>query len=365
MKIKHLSVFFYIFCFTLTVLAQSETDVEAGKLRGAVKKIEVYFMVPQTVNGRETLAPQIYESTVFNRQGWMIEQTSFWDGNVQTKSVYLHDRKGRRIFNQYYGSSVFTDQFVYKKDAEGRLAEQQKINPAMKRALTRVTLKYDSKGNVIEENTFYLGSESPDETKVFAYDEKDRQIGQAVYDSKRVLKYKSTHKFDQQDRVSETTYESEGMFEKQTFSYDTKNRLETILMFDLKKNEIIGQKVYRYDDEKLIEVVQELDQNENLLVKTVSRLDRFGNVLRKSQSYTEAFIRKTARAYNKELTSAEITDLMKSSGEKSDETFGYEYDEAGNWIKRFDFGVTKLSGGQINPELKPIRTEIRTISYYE
>jgi YD repeat-containing protein len=362
MKIKLLSIFFCILCFTLTVFSQFQTDAEARKLRGAVKKVEVFYLVPQIVGGREKIVQQIFESTVYNKEGWMIEHISYSDGKIQTKSVYLHDWKGRRIFNEYFGGSDFTDKFVYKKDSQQRLVEQQKINAVMKRPLTRVVLKYDLKGNVTEENTFYLGSSEPDETKIFEYDETDRQISQAVYDSKRVLKYKSTRKFNSEEQIIETTYESEAMFEKQTFEYDGKNRLQTILSFDLKRNEDAGKKVYKYDDEKLSEEVSDYDKNGKLMTKTVSRVDKYGNILSKVENFTEDFLKEMAKLYNARLTSEELKNLMEDSGEKSDETYRYEYDEAGNWTKRFDFGVTKSS--QETQNLKPVRTEIRVISYY-
>lgn len=364
MEIRLLPIIFYIFCFTVTVFSQFQTDVQARKLRGAVKKVEVYFMVPQIVGGREKIAPQIYESTTYNRQGWMIEHITYSDGNIQTKSVYLHDWKGRRIFNEYFGNSASADKFVYKKDARERLVEQQKFNFVMKRAAARVTLKYDAKGNVTEENTFYLGSETPDETKVFAYDETDRQISQAVYDSKRVLKYKSTLVFNSKGQAAEISTESEGVFEKQTFDYDEKGRPETIFLFDLKKNENAGKKVYRYDDEKLIEEESDYDKDGRLLVKTVSRVDKYGNILSKTQSFTEDFIAELAKAYNVDAKSESLIKELKSSDETSDETFQYEYDEAGNWTKRYDFGVTKLSQGEIKQNLKPVRTEIRILSYF-
>ena len=365
MKIKSLYIFFYILCFVLNAFSQFQPDTAERKLRGAVKKVEVYFMVPQIIDGSEKIAPQIYKLTSYNRQGWMTEDLSYSDGKVQTKAVYRHDAKGRRIFTEYFGNADFTEQFVYKKDSQGRVFEQLKINPFMKRPSTRVVLKYDSRGNVIEENTIYLGSESPDEIKIFTYDRADRQISHAVYDSKKALKYKSMRKIDAEGQVIEIIDETEQHITKHVFKYDEKGRPQTILSFDQKKNEIAGKKVYKYDDEKLIVETLDYDQNDRLLIKIISRVDKYGNILTQSTSLTEDYLRELAKLYGAKSAPPQILiDQLKLRGETSDETFQYEYDEKGNWIKRFDFGVVTLSEGEVNPNNKPVRTEIRLITYF-
>lgn len=123
----------------------------------------------------------------------MIEKTHCDDdGSLINKETYINDSKGNIIeMNTYYASGG-TGKTTYQYDSKGNLIEEV-FHSGLK---GKITYKYDSKGNMIEENI------SDDMKIVFSYDSNGNMIiKQIVYGlgAGTYYKYEYEYEYDSKD----------------------------------------------------------------------------------------------------------------------------------------------------------------------
>ena len=363
--------------FVAAGFAQDETGSKTINLRGPVKKVETYWLVPQN-GGKVAAKQQISEKLLFDGKGKMIERIFYGSEDLPTKEKQIYDNNGRRVLGEYYGgfhrkdlSSPWesSEEYVYKYNRAGMIAEQSEIDRQSKRLVKRIALWYDDRGNMTETSLFYPGEETPSERNVYTYDKLNRRTSAAKFDRDGKLRSKTTWVFGPTGLVLGKITEGEDHDGRLTtaYTFDQKNRLLVKETVGSGRNKEIVRTVHNYNDVKRTEEV--LDYcNGVLFTKTIKQLDEFGNVLAKLETMTDDAKKLMAGIANQPSSGQiplETGALAALSGMLAREAFKYEYDSHGNWTKRVEYAATEFEIGKDNleAELKPVRTQIRVISY--
>lgn len=369
--------------FAVTAFAQEKSDFERQNLRGTVKKVEIYYLVPTGIDGKGPNKRQISKSMSFSRHGQTTEILDYSSvDDLPLKQVYIYNAKGRRILYENYGGShrnelnnawERSDEFVYKHDTAGRIIEQSEIYKPTKMVMRRVLLRYDHSGNVIEELHFGFRGEILTERKAYTFDSQGRVTSEAKFDRHGTLVLNTLFSYSANGLVGETTAEGKEMHGRTvtTYQYDNKNRLITLKAEHsyLSKNQSVGKTEFSYDDVRLTREERQYS-GDVLMTKILYQLDNFGNILAKTETLTNEAknqLAAIAKQPSAGLIPFEVGAMAALSGMFARERFSYEYDKQGNWTKCVEYQATEFVIGDDNldAELKPVRTQIRTISYYD
>lgn len=364
--------------FVAGAFAQDETSTKTLNLRGSVKKVDTYLLVPQDNGGKVADKRQISEELLFDSNGKVIQRTFYATQELPTREKHIYDKHGRRVLGEYYGGYHRDDldapwesseEYVYKYNRAGMVVEQLELDKQSKTLVKRIALWYDDRGNMTESSLFYAGEETPSERNVYTYDKLNRQTSATRYDRDGKLKSKTTRTFDAKGRLSEEIAEGEDRDGpvKTSYSYDQKDRVLVKEAIVAGRSKEILRTVHNYDDTRRTEEV--LDYcNGVLFTKTVTQFDQFGNVLAKLETMTDDAKKLMAEIANRPSSGQiplEVGAIAALSGMSAREAFRYEYDAHGNWIKRVEYAATEFAVGQDNldADLKPVRTRVRVISY--
>lgn len=364
--------------FVVGAFAQDETSTKTLNLRGSVKKVDTYWLVPQDNGGKVADKRQISEELLFDSHGRVVQRTFYATEELPTREKHIYDKNGRRVLGEYYGGYHRADldapwesseEYLYKYNRAGMVAEQLELDKQSKTPVKRIALWYDDRGNMTESSLFYAGDETPAERNVYTYDKLNRRTSAAKYDRDGKLKSRTTWAFDWNGLVSEEIAEGEDYKGrvKTSYSYDQRNRLLLKETVDTGRNKEIVRTVHNYDDAKRTEEVLNYC-NGVLFTKAVTQFDQFGNVLARLETMTDDAKKLMAEIANRPSNGQvplEAGALAALSGMFAREAFTYEYDSRGNWIKRVEYAATEFEIGKDNPdaELKPVRTQVRVISY--
>ena len=192
----------------------------------------------------------------------------------------------------------------------------------------KIKYKYDLKGNEIEKCTYGRG-DSIVEKKIFKYNLNNYIIEENLYNSKNKLSSKIKYKYDiRGNKIEESQYNSDGsLFMKITIKYDTMNRnIET------NWNECHGENITpKFKNQK-----------------STFKYDEKGNKIERKDYKDGVYSGETIYKYD-----GRGNIIEGNSGIQSIESYKYEYDKNGNWIKKITL---------YNDEPKEIKE--RQIKYY-
>lgn len=382
MKVLILAVVLAFCLSPLAVRAQDETMAEKMNLRGPVKKVTAYYLVPEETGGKQTVKKVISDETSFNRKGQMTERLTYSSGDLPVKQVNIFDAQGRMILYENYGGfhrpdpngpTEWSDEYVYKRDPSGRIVEQTKVSKYGGNRLpaTRIVLRYDSRGNVIESSQYIMRDNAPYERNVFTYDAKNRRTGTEKYNYSGELESRSSRILNPEGRVIEETFTGKHHKNaiKMVYQYDQKGRLISREAVDTVQNKQADREAHVYNDTELTEEVL-IYYGGVLYTKTVKQLDQYGNLRAKVETMSDEakkLMAEIAKQPSTGMIPFEAGAIAALSGMFAREAFKHEYDARGNWIKRIEYQATEFVIGQDNldAELKPVRTQLRTVEYYD
>lgn len=205
---------------------------------------------------------------------------------------------------------------------------------------TTFTETYDEKGNVLHQSFF-----KPDGSLKWAdvgwgysYDDQGREVKRYYYDAKGVLTNTGVSTFDEKGRVAETTQinPNGSVNHVRTFSYDDTGRKvsETHRNPDGTPR---GSMTRTYDAKGRLTEEVFLGRDGALHHRNTFAYDAYGNptasMLFKSDGTVSPWFRKSLSC--DELGNVkEAVNYLKNNSIASKETFTYEFDQHGNWIKR-------------------------------
>jgi hypothetical protein len=380
MKIFSLRVAVVSLClFVAAIEAQIDPTSKTYNLRGSVKTVETYWLVPQENDGKD-VKQQISAQLLFNRKGQLTESISYATEEMPTRELHIYNKTGQEVVGEYYGGLYRKDlnspwesseEYVYKYNRAGMISEQSELDRESKSLVKRTALRYDGRGNVIESLLYYAGDKTASERNIYTYDRLNRRTAWSKFDRNGSLKSKTTSAFNAAGLVSEETFAGEEYRSrvKISYTYDQKQRLLVRESINLDKNKELERTVYFYDDTKRTAEILNY-YNGTVFTKTVKKLDQFGNVLAKLETLTDDAKRLMVEIVKQPtdgLVPVEAGAIAALSGMFAREGFKYEYDSRGNWTKRVEYGATEFVIGQDNldAELKPVRTQVRVINYYD
>ena len=167
---------------------------------------------------------------IFSENGNEIEINQ-WEssGNRGIKRIFKYDIKGNRIEENYYqpdGSLLAKVKLEY--DDKGNKVKQNRSFPEYLGIVENGTYKYDSKGNLIEENHYNLNGLAL--TLKPEYDDNGNKVETNRYNPNGSLGGKWTYKYDTKGNlIEDNSYKSDGSLDiRRTFKYDDKgNEIES------------------------------------------------------------------------------------------------------------------------------------------
>jgi hypothetical protein len=197
------------------------------------------------------------------------------------------------------------------------------------------TTRYNEKGDTIEE-LFYQPNGLPAMKVIYTYDSKGRHAEEAVFKGESSRSSRLVYHHDESGRLIEKViYNVEGALDwKVGYTYDDKGNKKEVVVSQA-DGSLSARRLYRYDAEGN-EIEEGVYSGETLVSRGVFGHDGKGNRIK------ETFF------LPKGTVSAEYVQT-------------YEFDAAGNWIKRSRSGVD-LGSGKIDFEHS--ESTYRTIGYY-
>lgn len=284
----------------------------------------------------------IFERLI-NNKGEFIAFDELFDELIQNKTFdnnnkeeWLYDNKGNIV--EY--NSIVNDKIEIKKIAQynekNKIIEYKSYNSEGKLECHN-TLKYDTKGNIIEKTRT---TENEDEKLIFIYDSYNRLVEESRYYKGNFGK-RFNYKYDSYGNKIEEKFSSangSSWGSTTTFQYNSKGKQISSTRFDY-EGEFSSKMIYKYDNfNRLTEIYQE---NDSLSVNnSYYKYDNLGNKLEEiSKNLSSEEIKKFDIKGN--LLEKEKIKKYYAEGKPSREktVYKYEYDSKGNWIKRIIYHV--------------------------
>lgn len=228
-------------------------------------------------------------------------------GDGWIPSLTIFNREGFvEEFHAYDDRGKFEYKSVSEFDASGNKVQEATYD-AKGKLLRKTVMAYDASGNMIEVKNFHNPDGSLSDWIRYAYDREGEPVSHSYLDKK--------------GRVTSVT----------KYSYDPERKEKEEVTYDA-KGQLTHRAVHSFGDEQQIAV---FNQNGVLQYRYVTLTDDKGNL--------------TALDYDRDGTLS------------SKETYTYERDERGNWIKE-----TASEWKNTDGRLAFVRTKItrRTITYY-
>lgn len=191
---------FYLALIILTVVSFT-ADAQQNKDSGLVKVWEqnkakkLKTVKVQDYNMKELL----WEGSIFPPTELLLDDKHLTSWT--SKSYDVHGRQTERIYQGYYGDSIY-EHTITKWDEEGGIEEGMIKGYYM--AAYQVSYKYDRKGRAIEEKKF--GSGVAFYYWSYKFDNRDNRIEYSGYDSLGNVTSKTIYEHDSRDYIVKLTY---------------------------------------------------------------------------------------------------------------------------------------------------------------
>ena len=220
--------------------------------------------------------------------------------------------------------------FITTYDNKGNIIEKKCFNSDGS-IMKKLTFDYNDKGNIIKLNIYK--NENDEYTETYKYDENTNQIEKKCYKSDGSFMRKISIKYDDKGNKIEEVYEAKGDTSNDIYKYDDKgNNIESgflsngtfILEFAYTYDEIGKIKEKKcYNNDGILFIVEnyKYDINSMIIEKivvendekaiTTYKYDFYGNLIEENSCCTD--------------------------GKNDNQFFKYEYDNKGNWISKTIF----------------------------
>lgn len=149
--------------------------------------------------------------TTYNASGDVKEHLNYIeDGSLFYRMVYIHDKQGRKVGEQYYQGTFFNESVIeHKIDKNGNRIEISTFstNQPDKTKHVKSIITFNKQGNVLE-RVIYSANNSVESKSVYSYNEKGIETGSNSYNSDGSLSGKTTYVYE---------FDSVGNWIKKTF----------------------------------------------------------------------------------------------------------------------------------------------------
>lgn len=330
-----------------TVVDRTKSDWEFYKLKGEVKTISEKTEITDKTAINSTDG---YDTDfTFNESGMLISEKKYLPGNkIFQETTYKGKDKTIKLIQYLNGApSIITD-YAWDTNFANNLSVTKR-NPDNSQ-LDRVGMKY--KNGKVTERTVYSRQDLPIEKTTYEYDSKGNLITENFYLDKDAVQIKNIYEYNGPNKISEVKLRADGsMIYKTFYEYNTANKLV---------------KSGTTDSNGKVQYAQDItyDKNNNVLTYTSTEgtdtqtTDKFNYDANNNKTLwvnlvnnKEIFKADYKYDKNNNLIAVNSTDTQNAMNISN--TYSYEYDKKGNWIKK----TTTINS-------KPAFTTTRTITYF-
>lgn len=222
---KKISLLVIVLCAVFSCNNQRETDLTKSNLNGKVKSYTISEYKAENRFGKIERGRQKFSfAAKFNDKGNQVEKNSFnSDGSLDYNCTYKYDDKGNKVKENCYNSDgSLYKWYIYNYDDKGnKILEERFYKSGGVVRHTKLTRKYDEKGNQVEDN-FYNSDGSLGARYIYKYDDKRNLVESNFYKSDGSLGVRWIYKYDdKRNRVESNRYKSDGSLDiKHTFKYE-------------------------------------------------------------------------------------------------------------------------------------------------
>jgi hypothetical protein len=255
------------------------SDLQQENIYGNAKSIKEYFYETDSEHYNQYLSNNkalIKRYTLFNVEGFIIEENEYRDGKLHRKRRNTYDKDENLVKEVSYDSNEdikWVDLYTYNK--KGYLVENTSID-SLGGIFYRLVNKYDRKGNLVKET--YNNTKEPPNIHFYKYDRDNRLIEEGGYDSKGNVDWRNEYTYDVNgneienrsygysiDYLTTKKYDLSGNVIEQCSHYPSNNQLDNkiITNWDSHHNQL---KIFNYDGEflrKEITIEYLYDENNN------------------------------------------------------------------------------------------------------
>ena len=220
-------------------------QVDAFNPKGAVLHTEKYSYDSKgnkTEYNRKSGENSYQKKYTYNQKNQLTEESGF-DGVENFRNIYTYNDSGEMSEIRYMKKSVLQEKRVFVKE---NASTQVSVYNSAGALTSRLVLKYDTKGNLVEEAVYGL-NQSELEKKTYQYDDKKNLKEEARYKLDKIT-LKTTYKYNTSGALLEIQEEAPGVarFVKKSLSYDDKGNLIEI-QWRRKGTEEFNRISYQYD----------------------------------------------------------------------------------------------------------------------
>lgn len=347
-----------------TVRAQEPTDLERDHLKGKIKSITVNQNKLIPIGGHNEKGRLIQTSYArYNLKGNLTEFYSSAGSDTLAdepmsfnaeKHTYRYDKDGNLVGkNTYKENGALDDSSTYLVDERGSRIDWTTYTADGTKVRDFIS-EYDTRGNLLESNEYVKDKLNFRHT--YRYDDKSNDIEERGYDEKGRLTWKETLEYDTKDNLIEVVdYGPRDSFEaRYKYKYDDKNRLIEEDEYRSETSDKHKTVVNKYDVKGTLVEVKNFDEKNQLIHHATMDNDEL-HVIDISYKPNGDINKMTNRKHKYDSRSNEAEETIYDADGKVvlKYIYEFEYDKAGNWIKKTIFENDK-----------PVEVSERKINYY-
>lgn len=210
--------------FTLSSMKKSRTSLSRENLKGRVKECAQYFYEVDTSTSilKKGVLFRMLKSS-YDRNGMRIAEEEYRsDGPFEEKRTHNYDANNNMLdYVNFNKDGTVKYRFTFTYDEHNNVVEQNYGDGVS----YTYSYTYDKRGNPIEKKA--KRDNEPDYFIKYVYDEKNRVIGERMYDKENELLYGMSYKYDEYgNRIEEVKYTTNNtVTDSAVFKFDDKNNL--------------------------------------------------------------------------------------------------------------------------------------------
>jgi hypothetical protein len=293
------------------------SDNEKIHYFGNVKYIKEFSYVASTKLGEITKGERKREKfqdndiyIIFDLKGNAIEENYYnSDDNLERKKSNKFDEKGNMIEEKWHYPNDSKDTLVYNDESlsEGSWqSRERRLNDNYK-----VISKYNNNNNLVEREMYNF---------------------YGVLNSKETYKYNEIGKLIEIDVITGV----DSILTKETYKYDIKGNL--IERDGITDNNLHHTKeINKYDNKGNLVENDWISSDGSLVFKWIFKYDNKKKLIERKNIYDKEILLRQTYKYDNNGNEIEKNLYDPRNNRHTMETFKYEFDKMGNWIKRIDF----------------------------
>jgi hypothetical protein len=199
----------------------------------------------------------------YNKEGKLIQEHGF-DGSERFKNSYKYNSDNKLKEINYFLDNELNEKRTFIHDGD---ITEVKVYNALKQITSYMTLKYNSKRDIIEE-IVYDANRNPLEKKLYVYNNESKVVSEVKYRLEQFY-YKLTYLYDSKSNLINIDEESinNKRYVKKSFGYDSSGNLIE-MKWRRKPGEEFNQRNYSYDTKGLCTLVITFYPSTNFKVLT-------------------------------------------------------------------------------------------------